>query len=71
MNKSEIRIPKSETNSKFKYQMFKTSQIHERWNLGIQGSSIPMRQSFNFSIPLFRILCFGHLYLLRASDFGF
>jgi len=25
----------------------------------------------NASVSLFRILCFGHLYLFRASDFGF
>ncbi len=51
---------KPQTNSKFKCQMFKTlfSLAHYR------DASIRMHM-------LFRILCFGHSYLFRASDFEF
>jgi hypothetical protein len=54
--------------NKFKIQI---SNVQNVIDSGDWEFTIPTRQSCDYTIPLFRILCFGHLNLFGASDFEF
>ena len=63
--KSEYRISKSETNPKFKYQMFKTLNTILIY---AKRSFFPSTQE---NMSVFWIFNFCHLNLFRVSDFEF